>query len=152
MMATFLEECRHQAAIDGLVFGDKDPIGLRIGRRPTSGAPELDYEIIGVVGDAKYQNGRVAPYAMYYLPFLQQSETARRVNQQAGVELDRSHYAQAIELHVSHAAATLETDVRRALADELLFGKLQNGGKVTIDLAEGEKIVLKFEEEAAPVA
>ncbi|HYD56341.1 MAG TPA: ATP-dependent Clp protease ATP-binding subunit ClpA [Burkholderiales bacterium] len=49
-------------------------------------------------------------------------------------------------------ARLIQDTIRRALADELLFGKLQNGGKVTIDLAEGEKIVLKFEEEAAPVA
>ena len=49
-------------------------------------------------------------------------------------------------------ARLIQDTIRRALADELLFGKLQNGGKVTIDLAEGEKVVLKFEEEAAPVA
>ena len=49
-------------------------------------------------------------------------------------------------------ARLIQDTIRRALADELLFGKLQNGGKVTIDLAEGEKVVLKFEDEAAPVA
>jgi ATP-dependent Clp protease ATP-binding subunit ClpA len=48
-------------------------------------------------------------------------------------------------------ARLIQDTIRRALADELLFGKLQHGGKVTIDLAEGEKVVLKFEEEAAPV-
>jgi ATP-dependent Clp protease ATP-binding subunit ClpA len=48
-------------------------------------------------------------------------------------------------------ARLIQDAIRRALADELLFGKLQHGGKVTIDLAEGEKVVLKFEEEAAPV-
>jgi len=51
-------------------------------------------------------------------------------------------------------ARLIQDTVRRALADELLFGKLQHGGKVTIDLGEGEKITLKFEEDkaAAPVA
>jgi ATP-dependent Clp protease ATP-binding subunit ClpA len=49
-------------------------------------------------------------------------------------------------------ARLIQDTIRRALADELLFGKLQNGGKVTIDLVDGEKITLKFEEEAAPVA
>jgi ATP-dependent Clp protease ATP-binding subunit ClpA len=46
--------------------------------------------------------------------------------------------------------------VRRALADELLFGRLASGGKVTIDVEKdsgGEgRIVLRFEEETAPVA
>jgi ATP-dependent Clp protease ATP-binding subunit ClpA len=46
-------------------------------------------------------------------------------------------------------ARLIQDTVRRALADELLFGRLQHGGKVTIDLGEDEKVVLKFEEEPA---
>jgi ATP-dependent Clp protease ATP-binding subunit ClpA len=46
-------------------------------------------------------------------------------------------------------ARLIQDTIRRALADELLFGKLQHGGKVTIDIGEAEKIVLKFEEEPA---
>jgi ATP-dependent Clp protease ATP-binding subunit ClpA len=34
--------------------------------------------------------------------------------------------------------------IRKALADELLFGKLTSGGKVTVDL-KGEDVVLSFE-------
>jgi ATP-dependent Clp protease ATP-binding subunit ClpA len=49
-------------------------------------------------------------------------------------------------------ARLIQDTIRRALADELLFGKLQHGGKVTIDLGEDEKVRLKFEEETAPVA
>jgi ATP-dependent Clp protease ATP-binding subunit ClpA len=48
-------------------------------------------------------------------------------------------------------ARLIQDTIRRALADELLFGKLQHGGKVTIELGEGEKILLKFEEEPAAV-
>jgi ATP-dependent Clp protease ATP-binding subunit ClpA len=48
-------------------------------------------------------------------------------------------------------ARLIQDTIRRALADELLFGKLQHGGKVTIDIGEAEKIVLKFEEEPAAV-
>jgi ATP-dependent Clp protease ATP-binding subunit ClpA len=47
-------------------------------------------------------------------------------------------------------ARLIQDTIRRALADELLFGKLQHGGKVTIDIGEPDKIVLKFEE--APAA
>jgi ATP-dependent Clp protease ATP-binding subunit ClpA len=48
-------------------------------------------------------------------------------------------------------ARLIQDTVRRALADELLFGRLQHGGKVTIDIGEDEKLRLKFEEEPATV-
>ncbi|TAK80060.1 MAG: ATP-dependent Clp protease ATP-binding subunit ClpA [Betaproteobacteria bacterium] len=48
-------------------------------------------------------------------------------------------------------ARLIQDTIRRALADELLFGRLQHGGKVTIDIGEAEKIILKFEEEPAAV-
>jgi ATP-dependent Clp protease ATP-binding subunit ClpA len=48
-------------------------------------------------------------------------------------------------------ARLIQDTVRRALADELLFGRLQHGGKVTIDIGEDEKIKLKFAEEPAAV-
>jgi ATP-dependent Clp protease ATP-binding subunit ClpA len=46
-------------------------------------------------------------------------------------------------------ARLIQDTVRRALADELLFGRLQHGGKVTIDIGEDEKIKLAFEEQPA---
>jgi ATP-dependent Clp protease ATP-binding subunit ClpA len=49
-------------------------------------------------------------------------------------------------------ARLIQDTIRRALADELLFGRLQHGGRVAIDLGEEEKITLSFEEEPAPVA
>jgi hypothetical protein len=68
-----------------------------------------------------------------------------------------AHFTQALKDHLAKKgfdplmgarpmARLIQDTVRRALADELLFGKLQHGGKVTIDLGEAEKIVLKFEE------
>ncbi len=51
-------------------------------------------------------------------------------------------------------ARLIQDTIRKALADELLFGRLVNGGRVTIDLGEDDKIKLVFEEakEAEPVA
>ena len=49
----------------------------------------------------------------------------------------------------------IQDTIRKALAEELLFGKLTNGGRVTIDLDADEKVKLVFEEapaEAEPVA
>ncbi|MGH7504934.1 MAG: ABC transporter permease, partial [Longimicrobiales bacterium] len=98
-------------------FGDTDPIGRRIGLRRSSGEVTRDFEIVGVVGDVKYQDGRAAPYVTFFLPFLQQTAAARRANEASGIRLDRSHYAQAIELHTSGPVPGLEREVRRALAD-----------------------------------
>jgi ATP-dependent Clp protease ATP-binding subunit ClpA len=54
-------------------------------------------------------------------------------------------------------ARLIQDTIRKALADELLFGRLVGGGKVTIDVDGDDNIQLAFEEkedkeEAAPVA
>ncbi|HEX7328925.1 MAG TPA: ATP-dependent Clp protease ATP-binding subunit ClpA [Casimicrobiaceae bacterium] len=40
----------------------------------------------------------------------------------------------------------IQDTIRKALADELLFGRLVNGGKVTIDIADDDTVRLVFEE------
>ncbi len=45
----------------------------------------------------------------------------------------------------------IQDTIRRALADELLFGKLVGGGRVTIDIDAEDKVTLRFEApESAP--
>jgi len=48
----------------------------------------------------------------------------------------------------------IQDTIRKALADELLFGRLTGGGKVTIDIGSDDKIRLDFDEtkEVEPVA
>jgi ATP-dependent Clp protease ATP-binding subunit ClpA len=46
----------------------------------------------------------------------------------------------------------IQDTIRKALADELLFGKLVGGGKVTVDLDEDEKVLLSFAEGPPPAA
>nr|MBA3776621.1 AAA family ATPase [Betaproteobacteria bacterium] len=48
----------------------------------------------------------------------------------------------------------IQDTIRKALADELLFGRLTSGGHVTIDLDDDDKVKLVFEEtpEEAPAA
>ena len=41
-------------------------------------------------------------------------------------------------------ARLIQDTIRRALADELLFGRLVNGGKVTIDIDADDKVKLVF--------
>ena len=49
-------------------------------------------------------------------------------------------------------ARLIQDTIRSALADELLFGKLANGGKVTVDIDAGDKVKLIFAEEKKPEA
>jgi ATP-dependent Clp protease ATP-binding subunit ClpA len=49
-------------------------------------------------------------------------------------------------------ARLIQDTIRSALADELLFGRLAGGGRVTIDLDEQMKVQLRFDEVAEPVA
>ncbi len=44
-------------------------------------------------------------------------------------------------------ARLIQDAIRTALADELLFGRLADGGHVTVDLDDASKVVLKFDEE-----
>jgi ATP-dependent Clp protease ATP-binding subunit ClpA len=48
-------------------------------------------------------------------------------------------------------ARLIQDTIRRALADELLFGRLANGGRVTIDIDADDKIKLDISEEKEPV-
>ncbi len=47
-------------------------------------------------------------------------------------------------------ARLIQDTIRRALADELLFGRLAHGGRVTVDI-DGEKLSLSFEPEVEHV-
>ncbi len=49
-------------------------------------------------------------------------------------------------------ARLIQDTIRAALADELLFGRLAHGGRVTIDLDENRSVKLSFEENAEAVA
>jgi ATP-dependent Clp protease ATP-binding subunit ClpA len=48
-------------------------------------------------------------------------------------------------------ARLIQDTIRTALADELLFGRLTNGGKVTVDLGADQQVRLVFAEEEASV-
>ncbi len=43
----------------------------------------------------------------------------------------------------------IQSTIRRALADELLFGKLSNGGRVTVDVDDQNNVQLVFDENGA---
>jgi predicted permease len=85
-------------------FPNENPIGRRFGMWDVNHSG--DYEIVGIVEDAKYQDTRGPAYATFFLPLLQKP---------AGAPL--SGWVNAIELHVAGKPENVEAAVRKALAD-----------------------------------
>jgi macrolide transport system ATP-binding/permease protein len=91
-------------------FGNADPIGRRIGFATAAGG-DLTFEIVGIVGDVKYQNARMPAYPTFFLPFLQEPPGPDG----APPQLNRSHRPQALEIAAAAAPASLAENLRRAL-------------------------------------
>ena len=91
------------------------PKGDAIGKHFGIGDPSHagDYEIVGIVEDAKYQSAREPAYAMFFLPFLQ---TVTDKDPAYNTGMVRSNYLGDIELRVAGKPENLEAAVRRALA------------------------------------
>ena len=90
-------------------FPREDPIGKHVGMGGASHSG--DFEIVGIVQDAKYQDARAPAYSTYFLPFLQMSNDPKLA------WLIYSHYLGDIELHVANQSRNYEGAVRRTLAD-----------------------------------
>jgi predicted permease len=119
-------------------FVNGDAIGRHFGFADLNGAGRPDYEIVGIVGDAKYQEAREPAYPTFFLPFLQRESAS---SETAASGLPRSHYAGAIELHLTRPGLNLEADMRRALANVdpgLTLGRL---------LSLDEQVALNFNRE-----
>ncbi len=92
-------------------FKDEDPIGKHFGSndpRHTS-----DFEIVGVVEDARYQDPHGDPRPRYFLPYLQNVQYEESSHMSGQVSSQR---IQSIELHVAGQPENLESAVRRELA------------------------------------
>jgi macrolide transport system ATP-binding/permease protein len=85
-------------------FPNEDPIGQHFGMTDVSHSG--DYEIVGIVENAKYQDTRGPAYATFFLPLLQ---TPPRESFRGWVG--------AIELHVAGRPENIESAVRKALAN-----------------------------------
>ncbi len=93
------------------VFGNQDPIGRHFGKSEPDHAG--DYEIVGVVADAKYQDLASPARPMFYVPFTQTVQYSHSENR--SVE-HNSLFANQIVLQVAGKPAGMEEQVRRALA------------------------------------
>jgi len=84
-------------------FPNEDPIGQHLGMGDASHSG--DYEIVGIVEDAKYQDTRGPAYATFFLPLLQ-----------TGPADVLRGWVGAIEMHVAGKPENLEPAVRKAIA------------------------------------
>lgn len=87
---------------------DEDPIGKRFGFG--SAEHSGDFEIVGIVENAKYANPREPAAPMFFLPYLQM-----RSDDWSNSALARSNFIQDIELRLDRGARDLELEFRRAL-------------------------------------
>jgi predicted permease len=98
---------RHVAVINETFarrfFSHEDPIGRHFGMGDASHSG--DYEIVGIVEDAKYQDTRGPAYATFFLPLLQ-TPPGETVHGWVG----------AIELYVAGKPEDLEPSVRKTVA------------------------------------
>ena len=93
-------------------FPDRDPIGKHFGSNdPTHTS---DFEIVGVVEDAKYQDPHGDPRPRYFLPYLQNVQYEESSHMSGQVSSQR---IQVIELHVAGTPENLDSTVRRELAE-----------------------------------
>ena len=89
-------------------FSEEDPIGRHFGMGDASHSG--DFEIVGTVEDAKYQDARRPAYPTFFLPFLQLTKDPKQSF------MIGSHYAGDIELRVAGKPENLEAAVSRTLA------------------------------------
>jgi predicted permease len=91
-------------------FPQQDAMGQRFGM--TSLAHQHDFEIVGIVEDAKYSDARDAAWPTFFLPYLQMAPGDWDSN-----ALVRSNYPRFLELRVTPQARNLEPLIRRTLAE-----------------------------------
>jgi predicted permease len=92
-------------------FKDEDPIGKHFG----SNDPKhpSDFEIVGVVEDARYQNNHGVERPRYFLPYLQDVQYSEPSIMSGQVASQR---IQSIQLHVAGTPENLESTIRRELS------------------------------------
>jgi len=106
---------RHVAVINEAFakkfFPKQDPLGKHFG---LGDAPHAaDYEIVGIVGDAKYEDARDEAWPTFFRPLLQMEKFKDQADQAAEI---RSNWIHDIELRVAGRPQNLQPLIREALA------------------------------------
>jgi predicted permease len=106
---------RHVAVINeafaNKFFPKQDPLGKHFG---LGDAPHAaDYEIVGIVGDAKYEDARDAAWPTFFRPLLQMEKFKDPGDQSTEI---RSNWIHDIELRVAGRPQNLQPLIRETLA------------------------------------
>jgi predicted permease len=94
-----------------MFFPKQDPLGKHFGLGDASHAG--DYEIVGIVADAKYQDAREAAYPTFFRPLFQTEKFTDAGEQSTET---RSNWIHDIELRVSGRPQNLQPLIRQTLA------------------------------------
>ena len=89
----------------------QDPLGKHFGLGDASHAG--DYEVVGIVADAKYQDAREAAYPTFFRPLFQTEKFTDQADQSAET---RSNWIHDIELRVSGRPQNLQPLIRETIA------------------------------------
>jgi predicted permease len=117
-------------------FPNENPIGQHFGMGDASHSG--DYEVVGVVEDAKYQDTRGPAYATFFLTLLQVPP---------GESLNG--WVRAIELHVAGKPENLEPAVRKAIANvapHLIVLNLMSFGEQVARNFNQERLIARLTE------
>jgi predicted permease len=93
-------------------FPNSDPLEKHFGAGDASHSG--DYEIVGIVGDAKYEDARDNARPAYFRPLLQMENFKDESDQSAEL---RSNWIHDVELHVEGRPQNLEPLIREVLAE-----------------------------------
>jgi predicted permease len=94
-------------------FPNEDPIGRHFGTFDQKYS--ADYEIVGIVADAKYTNPRDPVRSMYFRPMTQLNKT---IKERSAITAEtRSLFPNSMTIRFTGDAASLESLVRRTLAN-----------------------------------
>jgi predicted permease len=124
-------------------FPKEDPIGRHFGNMDQKYAG--DYEIVGIVADAKYNNPRGEFRPMYFRPLTQFNQTFKE--QQMGISESRSLFPDSITVQFVGDAAALESMARRTLANinpDLTLVAFQSLDYQVADNFNGERLVARL--------
>ena len=93
-------------------FPNEDPLGKHFGMNSAKYAG--DYEIVGVVRDAKYVDPEKPANSMFFLPLGQSIHYTEKLAQSFE---ERSHFISGIQLRLRSYTPNLEAQLRRALGE-----------------------------------
>jgi predicted permease len=117
-------------------FPDSDPLGKHFGAGDVSHSG--DYEIVGIVGDAKYLDARDSAWPTYFRPLLQ-IEKYKDASEQSAE--NRSNWIRDIELRIQGHPQNIQPQIREAIAS------IDPNLPVVDLLSFGEQVIRNFNQE-----